>query len=110
MDEMLPGFNALVSAIVFGLCTASKQVYWINETVQGQRLVPVLPFIFGVPVAIVFLPDMGIRAAIGAGLVNALYASGVFKLGKTTLLGRDVEAKPKKDAQPALSSVLTEKD
>ena len=71
-----------------------------------------MPYIYGMILALTVgknFEPLAWRAAIGAGLVNGLYASGVFKLGKTTVLGKDVEAKPRAAKKPATPPVVSEK-
>lgn len=92
LSYVLTGKNLLLLSAVFAMTQVLKSsIPWFTYSVMGQRLIPILPIVLGVIGSLVGLcsenswPD---RVAIG--IIAGFSAGQMFKVGKTTLLGKGV--------------------
>ena len=99
LAALITGKNLLLMAGCFALTTvARKSAKPFFDAGIGERLLPLLPLLFGVLGALMGVcenaPTVGDKVVMG--LIAGFAASHMFKLGKTTVMGFGVAPKKKK--------------
>ncbi len=99
--EMFAGFSLYLYLVITGvvelLKTGKVSNKWFEETSLGQRLLPVLPIVLGIPFAIVMMylsldPVLtSLKVAIQHGITTGFYAMGIFKIAKTSVIGKGLK-------------------
>lgn len=93
LKDFFSGLNLLLGICTFILTTLVKRVFqpfW--EKPVGNRLLPLVPLVFGLALAFAGLHEPNIKTwqeTLSIGLVASFAASYIFKFSHTTLLGWD---------------------
>lgn len=94
LTSLLTGKNLLLTGGVFALTTAIREVFKVFfASASGQRILPVIPLIFGVAGALAGVCDGVVewQGRLMLGLIAGFAAGHLFKIGKTTFMGSGVE-------------------
>ena len=97
-SDMLSGANVVLIAIILTVTGAIKSIFpdcFGSKT--GQRILPIIPIVLGIAGALAGLGSPGAAATIldkvMVGLMSGLSAAISFKLARTTVLGKGIDAK-----------------
>ncbi len=93
--DLLSGANAAIVALVLMLTGAMTMVFDKQfASGLGQRLLPVVPLVLGVVLALAGVASDGatLQEKLVSGLVSGMAAAISFKLGHTTVMGTGVTA------------------
>lgn len=108
LTSLLTGKNLILTGGVFALTTALREMFKVFfVSTSGQRILPILPLVFGVAGALAGVCD-GVtewQGRLMLGLIAGFAAGHLFKVGKTSLMGAGVEeSEPKDPPAPGVSS------
>lgn len=113
ISSLLTGRNAMLPVGVYAVTQALKMALpKVFQSSVGQRLVPLIPLVLGIGLALVGIGEGAPRwqDRILLGLLAGFTASHLFKVGKTSLLGWGIEAtKEDPPATPAGEASTPEK-
>jgi len=104
LSDLVTGQNLIFAAGVFVLVSILRTTFkGFFEGKLGQRLLPVLPVVFGLAGAFLGLGEGAKRwqDKIVLGLIVGFVSAHIFKLGKTSVLGYGVDDPIDKAALPA---------
>lgn len=92
VTSLMTGANGLLALVVFALCVTLKQsLKGFFNTAVGQRLLPVLPLVLGVGLALLGLcTATRWQDRVIVGVLAGFAAAHVYKLGKDTVLGHNL--------------------
>jgi len=103
LNDFFSGLNLLLGICTFILTTLVKRVFapfW--EKPLGNRLLPIMPLVFGLTLAFLGLHEPEIKTwqeTLAIGLIASFGASYIFKFSHTTLLGWDDKSQKAKIAK-----------
>lgn len=108
ITDMISGKNLMLSGAVFAVVASVKTVApSIQSSKVGQRLLPILPVILGALAALAGFCDVALaprwQDRVVVGILSGAFSGHFFKMGKTSLLGMDLDdvAAPAAPAVPA---------
>lgn len=106
VESMLTGWNGVVTGAISGVVHAAKVFFdGSDHSSKLDRLLPILPLLLGGLAGIVGIVefdagiDITLAKKITAGLLLGTVSMTAFKVGKTTVLGKGLNATP--DKSPA---------
>jgi hypothetical protein len=97
LDSLFNGMNATLGGAIFGAVYAIKQIPGLLDKPVVQRLMPILPLILGAiggACGAVTVEPVTMANKIVAGVMVGGLTMIVFKVGKTTVLGKGIDAEP----------------
>lgn len=97
ISSLVSGKNLTLAGSVFVLVMLLKTSFpEFFKSNAGKRLLPVLPMLLAVVAAFFGFCDVALAPSwqdkLMTGLLTGAYASWFYKVGRTTILGRDLEA------------------
>lgn len=97
LSSLLTGKNAAFAAGLVAVVSGLRAVFpHVFETKWGQRLLPLLPMALGVGGAFLLgshIDATTVQMKVGVGLLAGLVAAQSYKIGRTTLVGANVESR-----------------
>jgi len=107
VSALMTGKNAMLPVAVFVISQTLKSLFPAFFAGKvGQRLMPVIPLVVGVGLALLGLCDAAHwQDRMLLGLLASFTASHLFKVGKTSFLGWGVEAAQDPGPTPAEAAI-----
>jgi hypothetical protein len=103
LDSLINGMNATLGGAIWGIVYAIKKIPGAMDKAWVQRVMPVIPLLLGVAggaAGAVTVTPVTMANKIVAGLMVGGLTMVVFKVGKTTVMGKGVDGAAEADADP----------
>lgn len=101
--SMLPGFSLVLYVMLAGIIKFIKSdkisSAWFDESKVGQRILPILPIAISLPLSCLVwwlgwdTQISSFKAAVSTAITTGFYSMGIFKLAKTSVMGKGLEEK-----------------
>jgi hypothetical protein len=94
LSSLLTGKNAAFAAGLIAVVSGLRAVFpYVFESKVGARLLPLLPMVLGVAGAFLLgghIDATTVQTKVGVGLLAGLVAAQSYKIGRTTVAGKNV--------------------